>query len=41
LQIPNPVFYFTYQSSHLIQVPFWLSYKSASHDLNCLILFFF
>ena len=30
-------FYFTYQSSHLLQVPLWLPYKSASQDPSTLI----
>jgi hypothetical protein len=38
LQITSSVFYFTQQSSHLPQVPFWLSYESGSQDPSPLIL---
>ena len=38
LQNTGPVLYFTYQSSHLLQVSFWLSYESASCDPSPLIL---
>lgn len=38
MQIMNPVFYFTCQSSHVFQDPFWLSYESASCDPSPLIL---
>jgi hypothetical protein len=48
LQIINPVFYFNYQSRHLLQVSFLLLYESVSFDsqpLNSLelthLLFFF
>jgi hypothetical protein len=38
LQTINPVIYFTYQSSHLLQVAYWLSNESASCDPSPMIL---